>query len=98
MYKILAIVGVLILSHGLTVYFSHSSGYNSCKADHADALAEATKDDNIKSNEVVKWKIKERVKYVDRIQKIKVAADPTGCLDMDLRDVGLGGMLKNSSH
>jgi hypothetical protein len=98
MYKILAIVGVLIVSHAGTAYYANKSGYNDCRAETAEAIAESTEDDHVKSNEVIKWKIEEKVIYRDRVQEVKVAADPTGCLDTDLRDVGLGGMLENNSN
>lgn len=93
-YKIIGVVAVI----GITAYFSYQAGGDSVKAEAAKAMAIASVTENKKVKEVIKWKEKTRVVYRDRVQKIKVAADPSGCLDMDLRDVGLGGMLRVDNH
>lgn len=93
-YKIVGVLAVI----AVTAYFGYQAGADSIRADLADALAKAGELENKKVNEVIKWKEKEKVVYRDRIQKIKVAADPTGCLDTDLRDVGLDGMLRSDNR
>jgi hypothetical protein len=93
-YKIIGVVAVI----AITAYFSFQAGSDKVRAEAATAMAIATHAEHKKVREIIKWKEKKVVIYRDRVQKIKVATDPTGCLDMDLRTVGLGGMLKPDSH
>ena len=95
------IVGVLLLVMAGIAWKIHDAGYqagvDSEKATSAVAIAQAQGREVVKVKEVILWKEKIKVVYRDKIKTIRLAADPTGCLDHDLRDVGLGGMLRTGS-
>lgn len=59
----------------------------------SDDVVDEIADEQEQVREIIKWKEKEKVVYRDRIQKIKVAQDPTGCLDSKLSDIGLSSLL-----
>lgn len=65
-------------------------GYNRHKAEVADQ-----KDDHVTEGEekvkiVIKWRTKEKVIYRDKVKKIYINPDPTGCRDTKLIDMGIG--------
>ena len=68
----------------------HSSGYTLHKTEIADNKDDADKADQGKVKTVIKWRIKEKVKYRDKIKYIRTAEDPTGCADTLLSDMGFG--------
>jgi hypothetical protein len=75
----------------------YTAGANDVAVAYAEALADAKEKEKKDVIEVIKWKEKKVIEYRDRVQTIKVAADPTGCLDTGLADVGLSGMLRTDS-
>ena len=88
-----ALVGIAWKVHDA----GYQAGVDSEKAASARAIAQAQAREVIKVKEIILWKEKIKVVYRDKIKTIRLAADPTGCLDHDLRDVGLGGMLRTDS-
>ncbi len=98
--KLLAAVILLSALAGV-VWKVHDAGYQAGadaeRARSAVAIAEAQGREVIKVKEVIKWKERIKVVYRDKIKTIRLAADPTGCLDHDLRAVGLIGMLRTGS-
>ena len=98
--KILAAV-VLLSALAGAIWKVHDAGYQAGedaeRARSAVVIAEAQAREVIKVKEVIKWKERIKVVYRDKIKTIRVAEDPTGCLDADLRAVGLGGMLRTDS-
>jgi len=95
--KIMISIALFALVVAGTAYYAYQAGGDKVRAEAAKAMAIASYTEHKKVREIIKWKEITKVVYRDRVQKIKVAADPTGCLDMDLRTVGLGGMLKPDS-
>ena len=91
----LIICGILLIAVG---YFSYNAGADSIRAEMIEAVADAESREKVVVKEVIKWKEKERIVYRDKVKTIRMAADPTGCLDSDLRSVGLGGMLSAGSN
>lgn len=97
-YSALGVVALLVLggyglySHGVKV------GADRVTIAFAQANAAAAKKEQAQATEVIKWRTKKEVIYREKIRTIKVAADPTGCLDADLTDVGLGGLLRADSN
>jgi len=98
--KIIVFVVLLLAIAGIS-WKIHDAGYqagiDSEKSASAIALAQAQGREVIKVKEIILWKEKIKVVYRDKIKTIRLAADPTGCLDHDLRSVGLGGMLRTGS-
>lgn len=84
-YAYLAIIIILIGTHLLM--------YNQGKTIQAGIEAKTRQELQAmlseKAKVIYKEKIKVEVKYRDRVKKIYQAADPTGCLDRTLADVGL---------
>ncbi len=97
MTKLLAI-GALLALLGLGISSAwdaaYQSGIDAERSRRATAAAESRTAEQVEVREIIKWRDKERIIYRDRIQTIHTAADPTGCLDTDLRDAGLGFMLR----
>ncbi len=98
--KIGLFIVALVLITG-TVWKIHDVGYqsgvNDEKVKTAAAVAGSIKEDENDVKEIIKWKERERIVYRDRVKTIRLAADPTGCLDHDLRDVGLDSLLRSDS-
>ncbi len=96
MAKLLAIGAILaLLGFGTRIAWdaAHQSGVDAERTRQSDALAGKQTEEKETVKEIIKWRDKERIVYRDRIQTIHTTADPTGCLDTDLRDAGLGFML-----
>lgn len=75
----------------------YTAGANAVTVAYAQAMAAAQEKEQDDVKEIIKWREKRVVVYRDKIEEIKVAVDPTGYLDLDLSDVGLGGLLRASS-
>lgn len=100
MNRVYILAGVVALA-GIALWRTYAMGY-SAGADavtvaYAASMAAAQANEQETVKEVIKWKIKREVVYRDRIKEIKVAADPTGCLDTGLVDLGLGWLLRTDS-
>lgn len=88
---VLSAIGYGLYDHGVKV------GTDRMTVKLAEAQAKIAKKEKQDVKEIIKWKEKRVIVYRDRIKKIKVAEDPTGCLDSTLSDIGLGGMLLRSN-
>ena len=96
MAKLIAIVALLsLLGFGIFTLWTtaYQSGENAERTRQAAAVGENLAAEKVVVKQIIKWRDKERIVYRDRIQQIHTAADTTGCLNTDLRDVGLGFML-----
>ena len=80
------VLGFLKWAH----YQVDMGGYNRHKAEVADTKDEAEEGDKKAVETVIKWRTKEKVIFRDKIKKIYVAKDATGCLDTKLIDMGIG--------
>ena len=96
-YIIGGIVALAVGAAWKTYHMGYTAGADAVTSAYAEsmAIAQEKEKDNVK--EIIKWKIKKEVVYRDRIKTIKIADDPIGCLDADLSDAGLGGMLRADS-
>jgi len=86
---ILIVIGVV----WKTYHMGYTAGANDVTVVFAEANAAAVKEEKQDVKEIIKWKEKRVVVYRDRIKEVKIAQDPTGCLDMPLTDVGLDRLL-----
>jgi len=75
-------------------WFSYKSGVNHERAEQAANREKEAKKDEKKVEAVIKYKEKLKTIYKEKIKYVKTANDKTGCLDADLRDIGLSGLLK----
>lgn len=73
-------------------YFMYDKGIDTERARQAVLIEEAKNEERVKVEEVIKYRDKIKVVYRDRIKKIKVAQDPTGCADTTLGDMGFSRM------
>lgn len=87
--KIIAIL-ILLSMFGGTYYAGYDAGKDSCTAENAGKKDEADKKDEVKVETVIKWRTKTKVEYRDKIKKIYLAKDATGCADTKLIDMGFG--------
>ena len=71
-------------------WFSYRSGVNHERAEQAANRDKEAKKDEKKVEKVIQYKEKIKVVYRDKIKRIKVAQDPTGCADVKLTDMGFG--------
>lgn len=92
-YIISAVIALVLGVVWKTYHMGYTAGANEVTAAFAQANAAAAEKEKEDVREIIKWKEKQVIVYRDRIKEIKVAADPTGCLDTSLTDLGLGGML-----
>lgn len=96
MVKLIAI-GVLLalIGWGITTALSaaYQSGVDAELTRQSNALAAEQTAEQAEIKKLNDWLIEARKNNRDDVQKIHTAADPTGCLDTDLRDAGLGFML-----
>lgn len=83
---ILALIGFIKWAH----YTVDMGGYNRHKSEVADIKDDAVAKDKIAVKEVIRWREKEKVIYRDKIKKIYIAKDATGCADVKLTDMGFG--------
>lgn len=67
-----------------------SNGYNRCQKELKDSNDQAEVKDKESVKEVIKWREKEKVVFRDKVKKIYIAQDPTGCADTKLTDMGFG--------
>ena len=93
MNKIYAYIFIAILVIGF-IKWGHTQvwkqGYNAHKAEVADVKDDADAKDKKSVKEIIKWREKEKVIYRDKIKKIYIAKDATGCADVKLIDMGFG--------
>lgn len=92
-YILIAIVAASLLAGWRYGEMRYTAGADAVTAAYGAANAAAAEKEREDVKEVIKWKEKRVIVYRDRIKEVKVAVDPTGCLDTPLPDVGLGGML-----
>ena len=92
-YVILAIVVAVLGAIWKTYDMGYTAGANDVTAAFAAANAAAAEEGKQDVKEIIKWKEKRVIVYRDRIKEIKIADDPSGCLDQPLSAVGLGGLL-----
>lgn len=93
MPKIYVYTILVFLIIGFIKWYSDNqyiAGYNAHKAEIADAKDESTEEDQKDVKIVIKWRTKTKVEYRDKIKKIYLAKDPTGCADTKLIDMGFG--------
>ena len=76
--------------HKWSLNNSFDQGYATHKSETADDKDEAEESDKKDVETVIKWRIKEKVIFRDKIKKIYIAKDATGCLDTKLIDMGIG--------
>ena len=87
--KIIALFILLTLFAG-TYLAGRSAGYNECVAENAAEKDAADAEDAASVKEIIKWRDKEKVIYRDKVKKIYLAQDPTGCADTKLTNMGFG--------
>lgn len=93
MGKIIAIIVLIgmLIGLGWGIYEAgKSAGYNNCQKELKDSEDEAEAEDKADVKEIIKWREKEKVIYRDKIKKIYLAKDSTGCADIKLIDMGFG--------
>ena len=92
MSKIYAYIVIAILIIGF-VKWGHGQiweqGYNAHKAEIADAKDESVKEDKKAVKTVIKWRTKTKVVTRDKIKKIYIKEDATGCRNTKLVDMGI---------
>ena len=91
MPKIYVYAILIFLIIGFIKWYSdnqYTAGYNAHKADVADAKDGLEALDAGKVKTIIKWRTETKVEYRDRIKKIYLAKDPTGCADTKLIDMG----------
>jgi len=85
------VVGVIIIAALMGgAWFSYNSGVNHERAEQAANRDKEAKKDEKKVEAVIKYREKIKVVYRDKIKRIKVAQDLTGCADVKLIDMGFG--------
>ena len=67
----------------------YDAGYDAHKAEVADAKDESDSEDQKDVKTVIKWRTKEKVVYRDKVKKIYLKPDSTGCRDTKLVDMGI---------
>jgi len=87
-YLVVLIIVVGFIKWGHTQVWEQ--GYNAHKAEVADKKDEAVAKDKVAVKEIIKWREKKKVIYRDKIKKIYIAKDATGCADVKLTDMGFG--------
>ena len=93
MAKLYIYFAVFVLTMGFIKWYSdnqYDAGYNKHKAEVADVKDAAVAKDKVAVKEVIKWREKKKVIYRDKIKKIYIAKDATGCADVKLTDMGFG--------
>lgn len=97
-YIIIGIVAAVLFTGWRYGEMRYTAGADAMTAAFAQAHAAAAEKEKQDVKEVIKWKERTKIVYRDRIKKIKVAEDPTGCLDISLSDIGLSGMLRTGDN
>jgi len=87
-YLVVLIIVVGFIKWGHTQVWEQ--GYNAHKAEVADKKDESVAKDKVAVKEIIKWREKKKVIYRDKIKKIYIAKDATGCADVKLTDMGFG--------
>ena len=90
MYIYLASGLVITALLGAGLYFTFQAGVDSERAEQAANRDKEAKKDEKKVETIIKYKEKIKVVYRDKIKRIKVAQDSTGCADVKLIDMGFG--------
>jgi len=91
MPKIYVYAFLVVVLIGFIKWYSdrqYDAGYNAHKSEVADSKDEAEAEDQKDVKTIIKWRTKTKVEYRDRIKKIYLAKDPTGCADTKLTDMG----------
>ena len=81
----LGIIAALLIGTG---WFMYEAGRDSIRAETALTEQKEKIKDEIKVEEIIKYKEKIKVVYRDKIKTIKQAKDSTGCADTKLTDMG----------
>ena len=87
--KIIALFILLALFAG-TYLAGRSAGYDECVAENAAKKDAADAEDAASVKEIIKWRTKVEKVNVEKIKKIYITKDPTGCLDTPYSELGLG--------
>lgn len=96
-YVILAIAASVLLGCWRYGEMRYTAGADAVTAAYAASLAAEVKKEQADVKEIIKWKERQVIVYRDKIKEIKIAADPSGCIDLPLSDVGLSRMLQSGS-
>lgn len=93
MNKLIVIIILIGLVAGIlwgTYSAGVDSGYNKCQKELKDSNDEAEAEDKTDVKEIIKWRTETKVITRDKIKKIYITKDSTGCADVKLIDMGFG--------
>jgi len=93
MNKLIVIIILICIVSGIgwAIYEAgKSTGYNRCQKELKDSNDKAEAEDTADVKEVIKWRTKTKVITRDKIKKIYITKDSTGCADVKLTDMGFG--------
>lgn len=93
MNKLIVIIILIVVVSGIGwgIYEAGvNAGYNNCQKELKDSEDKAEAEDKADVKEIIKWRVKEKKIYVDKIKYINAVKDTTGCADTKLTDMGFG--------
>jgi len=97
-YIILAVTASVLVGGWRYGEMRYTAGADAVTAAYAASLAAEVKKEQEDVREIIRWKEKRIIVYQDRIKEINIANDASGCLDVSLSSIGLGGMLRHDNN